>query len=425
MEKKAEEWAKDATEKLKYAERVGEKANTLLTATKDTVRVHDERLIKGNFLLDSIDQQLQLLETIRNSIHMSINRKQQASTQTSNQLANSIDELELEYDDLKQVHVDKALNSSSKRLYDLVTTDILKQLKSKDMEINDVCTNIIEELKEQDYVLNNKIKLFTKEYDKLESEITVFNEIQWLDTLIEENNQFEEEIASLIESVTIHYDQCVRGLMVVQGKLTIPLQEKEELFDILAKDFVEVPNVISDIEEIFSDIENRCDKVNSFVKNQALYLRLQSLFKQLISFGEHDLSDILALMTRHSKNFDTILSETYLTCEECTALIQHYKKFKKSYYSLLLELQRRSDIRAKLESVLRDTENKLKSIQEEDFRYRNSFLKNNGAFLPSDLYLGINDIESPLYHLKCDLFDIPSFDKSVLPLAKKIVQDLN
>lgn len=415
-------WATDATQKLHHAQTIGAKANTLLLQTRNIVKEYDEKLSKGNFLLDAIDQQLQVLETIQKRVRSTVEKRSKTVFELSDYLASSIDDLEMEYQNLKDIEIDKGLQSKSDTLYDLVTTDILEQLNSKDKDVNDICRNCVAELKERERMVLNKIKSFMADFNRLESKTTSLNDNTWVDPLLEEIYTYEEEIASLIESVTGHYDQCSRGLQVSNGELKIPEEDQRELFQVLAKDFNELPDVINDIEETFGDIETRCTKIIDFNKDHTLLEQITKLLKSLTQFGEHDLKSTKQMITSHTITIVKVANEVGEKCQESKQIITHYQQFTRAYYSLILEIHRRQETKMQIEKVLQETKSKLMQIQDDDYRKRNQFLSLNGAFLPSDLYLGINDVEEPLFKLNYELTEVPGFDRELVGLAERRVR---
>ncbi|KAH3673485.1 hypothetical protein WICPIJ_009744 [Wickerhamomyces pijperi] len=415
-------WTKDATQKLHEAQTIGAKANNLLLQTRNSVKSYDEQLSKGNFLLDAIDQQLQTLETIQKVISEKVNKRQQTVADISDYLTSSIDALETQYQHLQDIKIDKALNSKSDTLYDLVTTDILTQLNGKDQDVNNICTNCVAELKERDRIVHSKIKSFVGDFNKLESKTTELGELTWVETALEELREFEEEIASLIESVTSHYDQCSRGSQVDIGELDIAEDEKRELFEVLEKDYRELPEVMNDIEETFHDIESRCRRIMDFNSDQPWFNDIVKLLQSLTTFGEIELTQTLQFLEKQTTIITERSHEITEKCQESKEIIAHYKSFIKAYYSLILEIQRRNNTKSKILQIIKETQLKLSQIQDDDYKQRSLFLQRHGAFLPSDLYLGINDIEEPLFKLQYELTDVPVFDKELISLAERYLK---
>jgi len=419
MESEVQTWLEDATKKLSTAETLGAKANTLLNATKSTISANNTKLIKSNFLLDSVNQLVQILETVSDSIDLRLNDRKQSVKVLENYLNLSLSEVKREFDKLKQIKIDKSLLSGSHdTLYDFISIEVLDTLLLKKSELQNTSANYVGTIEQQKEALKAKLNEFNKIFNQLENEVTEVTEAQWISDLIEENNKLEEEVATLLESLTHHYDQCARGSRIAEGKEpNILEEEKQELFEVLSKDFQEVPDVLEDLEESIDDIEQRCKKIESYLTTKFYDIKLKHLVQDLTSFGENDLVLIMSAVSKQNIDFLAISQDINEKCDEAHQLIKHYQQFVDSYYSLILELHRRENVQKSMIKVFEDTKRKLEALQAEDYRNRDAFLNKNGSSLPSDLWEGLND-DSPLCTLKFEIHDLPEISASTLSTAK-------
>lgn len=420
MENEVEKWLEDATKKLSVAETIGAKANTLLTATKSTISTNNSKLIKSNFLLDSISQLVQILETIYDSIELRLNDRRQGVKVLENYLSLSLSDLRKEFDKLKQIKIDQSLSSGSHRtLYDFISNEVMETLLLKQGSLDKARSGYVGVIEQQQELLKSKLDEFNKVFNQLEGEVNEVSQAQWISDLIDENNGLEEEVAGLLESLTNHYDQCARGQRIAEGKeQDITECEKTELFEVLAKDFQEVPDVLKDLEESFADIEQRCKKIEGYLTTKFYDIKLKHLTQDLNAFGENDLMQVMSTIDKQTIDFQAISKDINEKCDEANQLIKHYQNFVSSYYSLVLELNRRENVQRSMEKVFNDAKKKLEAIQLDDYKKRDIFLQSNGPYLPSDLWTGLND-DSPLCSLTFKLHDLPGISDSMLATAKE------
>ena len=420
MEQEVQKWLEDATKKLSAAETLGAKANTLLTATKSTISSNNGKLIKSNFLLDSINQLVQILETIHDSVELRLNDRRQSVKALKNYLELSLTELRKEFDKLKQIKIDANLLSGDHRtLYDFVSNEVLETLLSKQDELEKSRESYVVVIEQQQEALKTKLNGFNKQFNQLEKDVTEVNDAGWISDLIDENNKLEEEVAGLLESLTNHYDQCSRGARIFDGEEPeISEVEKTELFEVLAKDFQEVPDVLNDLEECIEDIEQRCKKIDSYLSTKFYDIKLKHLVQDLTSFGENELMQVMSTLDKQTVDFQAVSTDINEKCDEAHQLINHYERFVESYYRLILELDRRQGVQLSMEKVFNEAKTKLQALQEDDYKKRDTFFQTNGSYLPNDLWEGLND-DRPLCNLKFEIHGLPEINSSTLATARK------
>lgn len=402
-------WAKDATEKLHIAERAGEHANSLLVHTQEGLARGDNDLDRCVFILDATQGQLSLLDTVRASLKAVRANTTTKFNDVSGMVESALDDVESVFAQLKDVTVDPSLGPRQERgrarnvtLYDFVSSEILDVLRDSQAGLDRAYNALELEVDEHERMMLQKTKQFTQDLAVLEEEITKVSESEekWIGEMLSEIHGLEEEIAGLLESITAHYDQCLRGVEVAEGRITrITQQEKTELFAVLEKDFSEVPDVLTDLEEALGDIQQRCTKIEEHFAGQGTLLtRMRGFMSHLTEYGEKSLMETLQMTRKHTKHFESAIQLVHESCDEARELVSHYHHFSRSYYALLVEVDRRRATQSSMLKLMEETQRKLESLQDDDFRHRESFLKANGAFLPNDIWNGFGK-DDPLYHL--------------------------
>ncbi|KAJ5432190.1 Autophagy-related protein 17 [Penicillium daleae] len=222
-----------------------------------------------------------------------------------------------------------------------------------------------------------------------------------------------QEMAVLLESLVRHFDLCVTAVKHTEGggaaarsitgdmpaevqansdamphigeeihaNLNAPLDplsnsEYLEMVNVLVKDALEAEDVVMEIQDRINEMESIHEQVNA--QRDALI----AISSATLEVHQH-LSTLAS--TRLPRENDRINAGL----AELSDLHSLYDGFLNAYDSLILEVNRRSQVRSRVEKVLRDTRNKLNHLYDEDVTAREAFRVEQGDFLPSDIWPGI------------------------------------
>ncbi|KAJ5172391.1 hypothetical protein N7492_004984 [Penicillium capsulatum] len=236
-----------------------------------------------------------------------------------------------------------------------------------------------------------------------------------------------QEMAGLLESLVRHFDLCVTAVKHTEGggaaarsitgdmppevqasgegvpnigdeinaNLNAPLdpltdEEYREMVTVLAKDALEAEDVVVEIQDRISEMENIHEKVGE--QRDALL----SISNATLEVHRH-LSTLAASRLpqyiSQAHNFARVWGEENdrfaSGLAELSDLHSLYDGFLNAYDSLILEVTRRRHARQRVEKILRDTKHKLDQLYEEEVTARESFRVEQGDFLPSDIWPGI------------------------------------
>lgn len=236
-----------------------------------------------------------------------------------------------------------------------------------------------------------------------------------------------QEVAGLLESLVRHFDLCVTAVKHTDGggaaarsitgdmaagvqasgdampnigeeinaNLNAPLDpltdsEYEEMVNVLMKDAVEADDVVAEIQDRISEMESIFEQVGA--QRDALL----SISKATLEVHRHLSSLASTRLPRYiaqAHNFTRVWNEENDRINtgliELSDLHSLYDGFLNAYDNLILEVARRSHVRARVEKVLRDTKHKLNQLYDEDVTAREAFRVEQGDFLPSDIWPGI------------------------------------
>ncbi|GLI80367.1 autophagy- protein 17 [Penicillium ochrochloron] len=236
-----------------------------------------------------------------------------------------------------------------------------------------------------------------------------------------------QEMAGLLESLVRHFDLCVTAVKHTEGggaaarsitgdmpaevqakndtmphigeeinaNLNAPLDplsdsEYLEMVNVLMKDAHEADDVVMEIQDRITEMESIHEQVSA--QRDALI----AISNATLDVHQHLSTLASTRLPRYisqAHNFTGVWNEENDRINaglgELSDLHSLYDGFLNAYDSLILEVNRRSQIRSRVEKVLRETRNKLNHLYDEDVTAREAFRVEQGDFLPSDIWPGI------------------------------------
>ncbi|KAI9669587.1 MAG: autophagy protein 17 [Caeruleum heppii] len=226
-----------------------------------------------------------------------------------------------------------------------------------------------------------------------------------------------KEMADGLESLVRHYDLCVtaikhtedggtatqnlsadllEGLEISktgEGASTEPISdtEKKDMLDVLVKDAADVEDVVMEIRDRLSDMESQSDYVIAHVDYLSqVYADTTAAFGLLEDVGR-TLPEYLAHSHEFQARWEEEKSKIVEQLADLDAFTDTYDGFLRAYDGLVVEVGRRKDVQKKMEAVARDAVKKLDQLYQDDLAAREAFRRDEGRFLPSDIWSGLMD----------------------------------
>ena len=263
-----------------------------------------------------------------------------------------------------------------------------------------------------------------------------------------------QEMAHLLESLVRHFDLCVTAVKHTEGggaaarSITgdLPLavnvnnrgmpnlreevnahlnaclepvshSEYQEMKNVIVKDAAEADDVVVEIQDRIEDMESTLESIMTQRANvSSIYRATTDLFKHLSSLAMDGLPGYIS----QAYNFSHVWNEEHehinTGLSDLSDLRLLYEGFLNAYDGLILEVSRRRHVRQRVEKVLRDTRQKLDQLYEEDVNARESFRAEQGDYLPSDIWLGVNGQPMRVEFM-------PSDDAEIIPeLPRQVIE---
>lgn len=174
------------------------------------------------------------------------------------------------------------------------------------------------------------------------------------------------EMATLLESLARHYDQCTQAydlsLEVMSGKYSADISEElEELTEVLSNDARELDGVLAELYEHRESIAISARVVVDFLEKVELdHSTSVKVLKKLDSFGLGELAEYEARIYDLGKAQSDLLDQVNsILLPEMASLVEYYRLFLQSYYSMVLEISRRKHYYEKLKNIQEEIQRKV------------------------------------------------------------------
>jgi hypothetical protein len=141
---------------------------------------------------------------------------------------------------------------------------------------------------------------------------------------------------------------------------------------------------------------------------------------RLVQFNEDKVSPLLSELKSMHLKIKGKLQSLSNNVQDATNLTTDLTKFQQSYHSLILELERRRNVQTKMIQILEEAQAKIQGLQQDDFRFRESFWSKNGDFLPRELYSEERE-SKPLTEITLKYTEMPKFNDHTITNARKFL----
>jgi autophagy-related protein 17 len=168
-------------------------------------------------------------------------------------------------------------------------------------------------------------------------------------------------------------------------------QELAEIVQIVVHDAPEVDDVVAEIqgvlqqmEQDFGMLKERADEI------RAGYMATMAAFQTLQGIGSR-LRSYVAAASEYEQRWAYEKEIIGVKVQEMDAMRRFYEGYASAYGSLLLEAERRRAVEDKIHNTLRKAKENVDKLVQADRQQREHFRQEVGEFLPTDLWVGMND----------------------------------
>lgn len=167
--------------------------------------------------------------------------------------------------------------------------------------------------------------------------------------------------------------------------------ERAEIAQVVVQDAPEVDEVVAEIQAVlqrmeheFGALKDQADRIRAaYLATVAAFQVLEEIGSRLHSYvaGQHEFAQ------RWAAEKEVIVGKL----DEMDGMRAFYEGYASAYDSLLLEAARRRAVEDKIHTTLRKARENVDNLVEADRKQREHFRQEIGEFLPTDLWVGMND----------------------------------
>ncbi|PIA94917.1 Autophagy-related protein 17 [Cercospora beticola] len=245
-----------------------------------------------------------------------------------------------------------------------------------------------------------------------------------ISSIFEGMEEHATEMAGLLENLVNHYDLCVSALKHTEGggeaaraatadmkeatpgteeslydktvAEAISDEERVEMLQVLLKDAQEVDDVVAEIRDRASEMEDQYSLLTKYAKKaRAQHQSLQQVLETM--------REIRAAIPGHldaaghfRERWQSISVDIRAKTQELAELSVFYEQFLAGYGKLLREVERRKVSELAMKKIVEKARKDLDRLHETDRVAREEFMEDVGAYLPRDLGVWHGLDEEPL-----------------------------
>lgn len=414
-------WSQDAQTTLEKTQKLCTNAQSLLHSTIEELTVRlPGKLEATEFLYNSYIRQHGLInkqiDHIREYVKQKINN---VFTEINDTLEPSFDQLQHILQKLKKIKVPPFIvqdGSSNKSLLDFTSLDSMEMLKQNIEIYKSNCnkirkvvdTEVMEKISNQYNSMVSIDKEIRKVYDSLtplkvelrtQSKGKSIESSSLVATILRENESLEDELVSILQMQTNHFDQCMKAVeLVSSGSKSDAIN-----LEVLQSDAYELPEVFKELTTVYDIILQNEERSKKFITiNRSnidsvsqLINRAMEMFREfkvnlypkyliLIAEIEEKLNTCSIDSTDDDKSPCEVYSETL---QELTSHYVQFINVYKTKYLIELHHEQYSYPRKFLKRLTEFLYEDVYGIQLEEAERRRRWMAKYGQFIPAEFKL--------------------------------------
>ncbi|QPH02541.1 autophagy- protein 17 [Epichloe festucae Fl1] len=232
-------------------------------------------------------------------------------------------------------------------------------------------------------------------------------------------------MASLLASLTNHFDMCVTAIRTTEGAAALArrkvaeatqsqgsdgvsisgviaeqeshmselepktAEDRAEMLKVVVQDAEEVDDVVQEIQERLTAMEQESAVIQGFLDHAtAAYTGMLESFTLLGEIGDR-LGDYIAAEEDFRQRWELEKEGVLGKLGEMKEMREFYEGYASAYGSLVLEVERRRAVDERVHSIWRKAQESVDKMLDADRASREAFRQDVGEYLPTDLWAGM------------------------------------
>lgn len=428
------------------------RANELVTSTRKSLETSVITSARTEFLRSGVDSQVRILDRVWENTKGVADESATEFAAVIQTLDAAEERLRQTLELLKGTMVEatlRPLEEERKSLMDFVDETGVANLMGTINGSIDAAQGAHAEFQDTNAVFDKDIQsvkaLLAKKRLPNIADSTGENTVSPIHDILRDMEDHAKDMADGLESLVKHFDLCVTAIKHTEGGGDVarrladdmpegmdlgqdatgppadPISEDErlEMMQVLQKDASQVEEVVTEIRDHITEMEAQHEVVIAHVKRLAEeHDNTMLAFKHLETLGSR-LPGYITQSHLFVMRWDDEKARMEERMEELEGLRFFYEGFLGAYDNLLIEIGRRKVLELKMERVAQDAMTRIQKLFEEDEEEREIFRKEQGEFLPRDIWPGLT--AEPLRYnvlpVSGNYEEVPNISKSVIQQA--------
>ena len=262
-----------------------------------------------------------------------------------------------------------------------------------------------------------------------------------------------QEMASLLESLSSHFDLCVNAIRHTEGGFAAarkaasslppgaepvsisgvmnaesqnlneePISEAErtEMLHVLENDAAQVDEVVTELKEHLSEMETKHGSILDHISAlTAEYGSTTSAFTILENISAN-LPRYIMASSDFKLHWEEVKQQIREQLEDLEGMRVFYENYHASYDAMILEVHRRRKSEDRVKAILRKAMEQIEEESAQDMRERLTFKGDVGDYIPQDLWTGVG-ADAPKWmfmQTEGNGSDTPKLERTVIEAAK-------
>ena len=428
------------------------RANELVTSTRKSLETSIITSARTEFLRSGIDSQVRILDRVRENTEGVANESATEFAAVIQTLDVAEERLRQTLELLRGTLVEaklRPLEEERKSLMDFVDETGVANLMDTVKRSIDTAHGAHAEFQDTNSAFDKDVRgvkdLLAKKQAPDIADSAGENTVSPIHEILHDMEDHAKDMADGLESLVKHFDLCVTAIKHTEGggdaaqhladdlpegmdlgqdttgTPADPISEDErlEMMEVLQKDASQVEEVVTEIRDHITEMEAQHELVVAHIKRLAgEHDDTVSAFRHLETLGSR-LPGYITQSHLFVLRWDDEKAKIEERMEELEGLRFFYEGFLGAYDNLLIEIGRRKVLELKMEKLAQDAMARIHKLFEEDEEERDVFRKEQGEFLPRDIWPGLTaePLRYKVIPVSESYEEVPNISKSVIQQA--------
>ena len=400
-----------------------QRANDLCTSTRTALEQAAVTTARTSFLRSGILSQLSVLQDVHRSTSASARQIKSEFESVVRDLDKADSKLRATLDELRGTFVEAKLRprgEERRNLLDFVDEGSVESVFGAVRGSIDAAGMSMREFENRNMVFEDEAKKVRRVLDGRREDVEADGgsgedgTIIHLPDKLHDMEDHARNVAVNLESLVSHFDLCAKAIRHTEGggdaairiagdlpegmdigqdagEAPEPIDDEQwtDMMRVLEEDAGQVEDVVMEIRDHIAEMEALYESVEAHTEGLAKeHASTVAAFGLLEDIGKK-LPGYITQSQVFLIRWDEDKEKVEDRLEELEGIREFYNGFLRAYDNLIIEVGRRKALEMKMEKVVQEARLQLEKLYEDDVEEREAFRKDEGHFLPQDIWPGL------------------------------------